>query len=78
MVAQPGHGSMTLNVDGSFIYTPDANYFGSDSFTCRSTTALDSNVATVTITVDARSTTRRSRRTTSTTSDEDDDHRPAR
>ena len=33
VVAQPGHGSITLNFDGSFIYTPDADYFGSDSFT---------------------------------------------
>jgi uncharacterized repeat protein (TIGR01451 family) len=27
------HGSVTLNLDGSFTYTPSASYFGSDSFT---------------------------------------------
>ena len=43
---------MTLNADGSFTYTPAANFNGTDSFTY---TASDgtaaSNVATVTITV---------------------------
>jgi hypothetical protein len=29
----PSHGSLTLNLDGSFTYTPAAHYFGSDSFT---------------------------------------------
>ena len=29
---QPGHGSVTLAADGSFIYTPEANYNGVDSF----------------------------------------------
>src|SRR5439155_33572 len=31
--AGPTNGSLTLNADGSFTYTPNANYFGSDSFT---------------------------------------------
>ena len=31
----PAHGRLTLNADGSFIYTPDANYNGADSFTYR-------------------------------------------
>ncbi len=43
---------MTLTADGSFTYTPNANFNGTDSFTY---TASDgtaaSNVATVTITV---------------------------
>jgi VCBS repeat-containing protein len=30
---QPAHGSLTLNEDGSFAYTPTANYNGADSFT---------------------------------------------
>ena len=52
VVAQPGHGSITLNFDGNFIYTPDADYFGSDSFTWLAYDAsLDSNVATVSLTV---------------------------
>ncbi|MDF0597694.1 cadherin-like domain-containing protein, partial [Psychromarinibacter halotolerans] len=29
----PSNGSLTLNPDGSFTYTPDANFNGSDSFT---------------------------------------------
>ncbi|NNF63953.1 MAG: tandem-95 repeat protein [Acidimicrobiia bacterium] len=47
------HGSLTLNDDGSFEYTPDADYHGSDSFAY---TADDGNggtdTATVAITVD--------------------------
>ena len=48
----PSHGTLTLNADGSFTYTPAANYNGADSFTYRANDgALLSNVATVTITV---------------------------
>jgi hypothetical protein len=45
--------SFTLNADGSFSYTPAPNFSGSDSFTykARDNTNLDSNVATVSITV---------------------------
>src|SRR5207302_683584 len=32
LVSGPSHGSLTLNSDGSFTYTPAANYNGSDSF----------------------------------------------
>src|SRR5262249_4376768 len=28
----PSHGNLSINTDGSFTYTPDANYNGSDSF----------------------------------------------
>ena len=48
----PSYGSLVLNEDGSFSYTPDANFNGSDSFTYRvGDGQLDSNAATVTIAV---------------------------
>ena len=33
VVAAPGHGQLTLDADGSFVYTPDADFNGTDSFT---------------------------------------------
>ena len=35
VVAGPSHGTLTLNANGSFTYTPAANYNGTDSFTYR-------------------------------------------
>src|SRR5439155_25987135 len=32
LVTAPSHGTLTLNVNGSFSYTPDADYHGIDSF----------------------------------------------
>ncbi|BCM92682.1 hypothetical protein IAD21_04564 [Abditibacteriota bacterium] len=50
----PLHGTLTLNVDGSFSYTPAANFNGSDSFTYQTTDGtLISDVATVTLTINA-------------------------
>lgn len=52
LVAQPAHGTVTLAANGGFVYTPNANWFGSDSFTYKAKDAeLYSNIATVTITV---------------------------
>ena len=49
----PSNGIVTLNGDGSFTYTPNVNFFGSDSFTYKANDgSLDSGVATVSITVD--------------------------
>jgi len=51
-VSDPVHGTLTLNSDGSFTYIPDANYNGSDNFTYKANDGkADSNVATVSITV---------------------------
>ena len=54
MVIGPAHGSVLFNPDGSFSYTPDANYNGADSFTFKANDgSADSNMATVAITVTA-------------------------
>ena len=35
LVAGPRHGTLAFNADGSFVYTPDANFHGKDFFTYR-------------------------------------------
>jgi len=48
----PSNGTLTLNADGSFTYTPALNFNGTDSFIYYANDgSLDSNFATVTITV---------------------------
>jgi VCBS repeat-containing protein len=52
LVSGTSHGTLTLNANGSFVYTPAANFNGTDSFTYKANDGTaDSNVATVTITV---------------------------
>ena len=52
IVAAPMHGTVSINADGSFSYTPHANYFGVDSFTYKLSDGVhQSNVATVNLTV---------------------------
>jgi VCBS repeat-containing protein len=52
-VSNHSHGSVTLNSNGSFAYTPDSGYTGADSFTYRANDGqANSNTATVTINVD--------------------------
>lgn len=52
LVSGPSSGTLTLNADGSFAYTPVADYNGGDSFTYTANDgSVDSNVATVTINV---------------------------
>ena len=54
LVSGPAHGTLTLNANGSFTYTPAANYNGPDSFTYKANDGqADSNVATVVLTVTA-------------------------
>ncbi|MBN1887593.1 MAG: tandem-95 repeat protein, partial [Thermoflexales bacterium] len=52
VVSAPAHGDVTLQPDGSFVYTPSADYNGPDGFSYR---LLDdfssSNVATVSLTI---------------------------
>jgi hypothetical protein len=53
-VSNPGHGAVTLNGDGSFSYTPEANFNGTDSFTYKVNDGqADSLVATVRLNVAA-------------------------
>jgi len=52
LVSGPSHGMLTLNANGSFTYTPAANYNGPDSFSYKANDlTADSNVANVAITV---------------------------
>ena len=52
LVTGPSHGSLTLNANGSFSYTPAADFAGSDSFSYRASDGtVSSSPATVTITV---------------------------
>ena len=53
-VIPTGDGSVTLNADGSFTYTPDTGFFGDDTFTYEATNGVHiTNTATATITVTA-------------------------
>src|ERR1700742_5225768 len=36
----PAHGSLTLNQDGTFSYTPDAGFTGTDTFTYKVSDAV--------------------------------------
>ncbi|WP_287925413.1 Ig-like domain-containing protein [Diaphorobacter sp.] len=52
VVEKPLRGVLDLALNGTFTYTPAANYSGTDSFTFKASDAtLDSNTATVSITV---------------------------
>lgn len=51
---EPSNGSLLLNFDGSFIYIPDSNFFGKDSFDYQITDGTDSSeLAKVLITVNS-------------------------
>ena len=52
LVSGPTHGTLTLNLDGSFKYMPAASYSGQDNFTYQTDDGeLTSDIATVSITV---------------------------
>jgi gliding motility-associated-like protein len=48
VTTQPSNGTVTMNADGTFTYTPNTNFFGNDSFVY---TVTDANGATSTATV---------------------------
>jgi gliding motility-associated-like protein len=57
VVSQPTNGTVTLNANGSFVYTPNANFFGTDVFCYNITDAgtpapflLDTACVTITVT----------------------------
>ncbi len=53
-VTDPAHGVLVLNSNGTFTYTPNSGYIGTDTFTYKANDgSLDSNVATVSISVTA-------------------------
>jgi len=51
LVSGPAQGSLTLNPDGSFIYTANATFQGVDTFTYRAFDGIASSTATVTMSV---------------------------
>jgi len=52
LVSGPSHGTLNLNANGSFTYTPNANYVGSDAFTYKANDGIaNSGSATVSIAV---------------------------
>src|SRR5205823_8211773 len=59
LVSGPGHGTLALNADGSFRYTPQAGFTGIDRFVYRvedgspvgDSGTMDANAATVTLQV---------------------------
>src|SRR5207237_598439 len=55
LASGPANGTLTMKADGSFTYTPSANFNGTDAFTYQAKDAAGavSTVATVTITVNA-------------------------
>ncbi|WP_435169101.1 Ig-like domain-containing protein [Paenibacillus glycanilyticus] len=54
LVTAPVNGTVVLNADGTYTYTPNQDYNGSDSFTFKANDGkADSNVATVTLTINA-------------------------
>jgi VCBS repeat-containing protein len=54
LASGPSHGTLVLNANGSFTYTPAPNYFGPDSFTYRASDGTaQSNLATVSLTINS-------------------------
>jgi ELWxxDGT repeat protein len=54
LVSGPSNGSLTLNADGSFTYTPNAGFLGQDSFTYQATDGVSSSLLTATVTLSSQ------------------------
>ncbi len=55
LVSGAGHGVVTLNPNGSFVYTPNPGFFGTDTFSYQDSDGFsNSAVATVTVSTTAR------------------------
>ena len=50
-MADPGHGTLSVNASGAFVYTPAPNYFGADSFTYTVFDGVNTVTQSVSITV---------------------------
>lgn len=57
LVTGPANGTLSLNNNGSFFYTPNAGFIGIDSFTYQASDSFSSAQATVSITVSPNGTT---------------------
>ncbi|MGH7135048.1 MAG: DUF4214 domain-containing protein, partial [Pirellulales bacterium] len=53
LVSGPSHGTLTLNADGSFTYTPAAGFDGKDSFTINASDGTNTATRPATITVES-------------------------
>ena len=53
LATDPANGSVNVNSDGSFEYTPNANFNGADSFTYTVSDGVLTNTATVNVTVNS-------------------------
>jgi YD repeat-containing protein len=51
LVTGPSHGTLTLNSNGSFVYTPVQGYYGPDSFTYAASDGVTTTNATASLTV---------------------------
>ncbi len=54
LVTPPAHGTVVVNANGSFTYTPNATFVGTDQFTYAAGNGIDSTMAPVSITVTPR------------------------
>ena len=54
LITGPQHGTLSLNADGSFTYTPTAGYSGADAFTYQAANSAGTAQATAAITVHPR------------------------